>query len=204
LAAIIKDAGSVMDAELVAWGRSVKSRRRWQGEKVPPLWLFTDAVRMADVAAAVAALPRGLCGVVFRHDGVPGRAALLGRVARLCRQRRLSLCVAGAQAGRPARAGVHLRGAQGPKPRRFATASAHGAADLVRARRRGVALPFLSPVFPTMSHPGAKGLGVLRWAAIARRHGRPVAALGGIDGGTVRRLPWPWCRAVGAITALVA
>ena len=165
---------------------------------MPPLWLFSDPARMGDVMAAVRALPAGLCGVVFRHDGVRGRAALLQEVARLCRDRRLVLVVAGA-APLPAGAKRHLREGRGASG---LTSSAHGRAGLVRARRAGVRLAFLSPAFPTASHPGAPALGPVRWAACARGAGVAVAALGGIDGRSVRRLPRSLV-AVGAIGALL-
>jgi thiamine-phosphate pyrophosphorylase len=82
------------------------------------------------------------------------------------------------------------------------TSSAHGLADLRRARRAGAALAFLSPVFATASHPAAAALGAVRWARLARVAGLPVAALGGIDGARIRRLPRGLCEAVGAIGAL--
>ena len=86
-----------MDQRLVAWARAVKSRRRLNGAFAgrAVLWLFTDAGRLANPMPAAAALPRGLGGVVLRHDGVPGRAALGRALARLCRARRLALSVAG-------------------------------------------------------------------------------------------------------------
>lgn len=178
------------------------------------LWLFTDARRLADPLAAAARLPRGLGGVVLRHEGAPGRAALgravlgravLGRaLARVCRARGLALSVAGDwRLAAALGAGLHLRGGRRPAgaPRRLPalTSSAHGAADVRRARRAG-ALAFLSPAFPTASHPRVAGLGPCRWGLVARRGGGGVAALGGVDGRTVRRLPG--CVAAGAITAL--
>ncbi len=171
------------------------------------LWLFTDAARLADPLAAVARLPRGLCGVVLRHDGMPGgaaaRAALGRALARLCRARGLALSVAGDwRLAAALGAGLHLRDGRRPSgaPRwlRAATSSAHGVAALRRARREG-ALAFLSPAFATASHPGASGLGPCRWGLLARRGGA-VAALGGVDGRRVRRLPG--CVGVGAIGAL--
>ena len=57
---------------------------------------------------------------------------------------------------------------------------------MVRARRAKVALVFVSPAFPTRSHPGARALGALGWLAVAR--GAKAAALGGIDGRSIRRL----------------
>ena len=193
--------GSAMDERLVAWGRAVKARGRLSG---PVLWLFTDAARGGDVLAAVAALPRGLCGVVFRHDGVAGRTALAARVAVLCRARRLGMTVAGdwrlaARLG----VGVHLRGGRGRRlVGRVCTASAHDVAEVRRGLAAG-ALVFVSPVWRTASHPGQAGLGVVRWAAMARAGGGRVLALGGVDGASVRRLPGGACGGVGAIGALM-
>jgi thiamine-phosphate pyrophosphorylase len=197
-----------MDARLVAWARAVKARRKHRGCTLPALWLFTDARRMPDPLPAIRLLPRGLCGVVFRHDGVPGRERLGAAVAALCRQRGLALAVAGdARLAFRLRAGPHLRAAGGGGGRsrrqpRLATASAHGVADVRLARRRGAAAVFVSPVFPTPSHPGAKGLGVIRFAALCRRH-PCVLALGGVDGASARRLP-RHCAGAGAIGALDA
>jgi thiamine-phosphate pyrophosphorylase len=151
----------------------------------------------------VARLPAGLAGVVLRDDGA-NRAVLARAIARLCRARRLSLAVAGdwrlaASLG----AGLHVRGGRRPAgaPRWLAvvTSSAHGVVELRRATRLG-ALAFLSPAFPTASHPGAAGLGPCRWGLMARRAGGPVAGLGGVDGRSVRRLPG--CAGAGAIGAL--
>jgi thiamine-phosphate pyrophosphorylase len=193
-----------MDERLVAWARAVKSRQRRSGVRRPVLWLFTDAQRLPDPLPAVARLPRGLCGVVLRHDGAPGRAALGRALARLCRARGLVLSVAGdwrlaaaLGAGLHARAGRRPCGA--PRGLPALTSSAHGVADLRRARRLG-ALPFLSPAFPTASHHGAAGLGPSRWGLAAQHGGQAVAALGGVDGANVRRLPG--CAGVGAIRAL--
>ena len=66
---------------------------------------------------------------------------------------------------------------------------------------RGLGLVFLSPAFATPSHPAARPLGVWRWAAMARRAGAPVLALGGVDGRSARRLP-AWVAGAGAIGAL--
>jgi thiamine-phosphate pyrophosphorylase len=154
----------------------------------------------------VARLPRGLAGVVLRHDGEPGRAALGRDLARICRARRLVLVVAGdARLAAALGAGMHLRAGRWPsvlRRRGFITSSAHEPADLVRARRSGASLAFLSPAFPTLSHPDADALGPVRWTRLARSAQMPVAALGGVDGAQIRRLPRRICRAVGAIGAL--
>jgi thiamine-phosphate pyrophosphorylase len=184
----------VMDARLLSWARAVKARQVLPG--LPVLWLFTDPVRLPDPRAAVAALPRGLCGVVFRHDD----AALAHDLACICRARRNQFVVAGDwRLAAALRAGVHLRRGFGPGRGRLVTSSAHNRVEVQRARRAGATLIFLSPVFATASHVGATGLGARRWAAMAR--GCDMAALGGIDGVSVRRLP-RFCRAIGAIGAL--
>ncbi|MCW3473639.1 thiamine phosphate synthase [Limobrevibacterium gyesilva] len=200
-----------MDHRLVAWARSVKARQRHRlqggGAALPPLWLFTDERRLPDPCPAVARLPRGLCGVVLRHDGDAGRAALGRRLAAICRQRRLVLVVAGdwrlaaaLQAGLHLRGGRHLPGM--PRAWPIVTSSAHDRVELRRAARAKADLVFLSPAFATASHPGAAALGPLRWSALAGRARFAVAALGGIDGGTVRRLGRGRCAGAGAIGAL--
>jgi thiamine-phosphate pyrophosphorylase len=190
-----------VDTKLLAWGRATASR----GARIPPLWLFTDTDRLRDPREAVSRLPKGLAGVVFRHDDHLHRASLGRDLARICRMRRLLLVVAGdVRLAAALHAGVHLRGGRWPgslRTKGYVTSSAHGSGDLRRAARAGAHLAFLSPVFATASHPGAPSLGARRWSAFALAAPIEVAALGGIDGGSVRRLP-PLCRAVGAIGAL--
>ena len=62
----------------------------------------------------------------------------------------------------------------------------------------------LSPAFATASHPGAPGLGPLRWAALARRApaGVAVVALGGVGSGTAGRLPRRWLGGFAAVAGL--
>jgi len=191
-----------LDARLLAWARAAKGR----GGRFPPLWLFTDSTRLPDTREAVARLPRRLAGVVFRNDDHPDRASLGRDLARICRMRGLVLVVAGdVRLAAALRAGVHLRDGRWPgvvRIRGFVTSSAHGFADLRRAAGVGADLAFLSPVYVTASHPGAPSLGPVRWSRIARAAPIAVAALGGIDGASVRLLPAGRCLSVGAIGAL--
>ena len=194
-----------MDRNLVGWARAVKARRARHACGLPTLWLFTDQARLPDPLAAARRLPPGIGGVVLRDDSLPERRALGLALKRLCRARRLTLAVAGDwRLAAALGAGAHLRAGRRPAgmPRWLPvlTSSAHGAADLWRARCAGARLAFLSPVFATQSHPGADALGPLRWGLAARRAGG-AAALGGLDGSTVRRMPAA-CLAVGAIGAL--
>lgn len=136
-------------------------------------------------------------------------------MADLCRQRGLILLVAGDT--RLARAvgadGVHLP--QGLLPsaaglrRQFGmvTAAAHDAGAVARAARAEVDAVLISPVFATVSHPGAAGLGVVRFAALvdqARRKGLKVYALGGMDAVTGRRLKITGMTGVAGISGLAS
>ncbi len=196
---------SAMDVKLIAWARAVKARRRRIRPFVPPLWVCTDAVRLPDPRLLLAGLPKGLFGVVFRPGTVADPEVAAG-LARICRERRFALVVAGdPRVAVRLHAGRHLSRGWQHRPRGFSpgrgllTASAHGRRELVRARRLAVDAVFLSPVFATASHPGAAALGVTRWAAMAQGQ-TGMLVLGGITGTTVRRLP-RLCAGAGMIGA---
>ncbi|MBU9693454.1 thiamine phosphate synthase [Burkholderia multivorans] len=85
------------------------------------------------------------------------------------------------------RAGWHLDGAtlratqQRPLPaERLLSAACHDACDLRLAARAGADFVTLSPVLPTLSHPGAPTLGWAQFAAWAAHAAMPVYALGGM------------------------
>ena len=155
-----------MDAKLLAWARVVAAA---QPAARPAAALAVHRRAQARrPASVVARLPKGFSGVVLRHDGVAGRAALGRDLARLCRARRLRLVVAGdPRLAAALGAGVHLRGGRWPagapvlaRRRRgvLLTSSAHSQAELRRAARAGADLAFLSPAFATRSHPDAMAL----------------------------------------------
>lgn len=84
-------------------------------------------------------------------------------------------------------AGWHLDGAalravaQRPlPPARRVSAACHAVDDLVLAARAGADFVTLSPVLPTLSHPGAPTLGWTQFAALAAQAAMPVYALGGM------------------------
>lgn len=171
-------------------------QRRHKKCPLPRRWLFTDE-RMTDtdLFAALAALPYG-SGIVFRHYGLDraSRRALFERVARVTRRRKLILLLAGGAMGvRPnAIDGVHrpewmARRARLPRPA-LLSVSAHGAPGLIAARHARADIVFLSPVFATRSHPGARALGPLRFGLIAKTAQMPVMALGGMDESRFGRL----------------
>ena len=82
--------------------------------------------------------------------------------------------------------GVHLPAAQlmalNARPEvEWCGASAHNAAELARAAELGLDFAVLSPVKPTLSHPGSPSLGWEKFAGLAAGLALPVYALGGMD-----------------------
>jgi thiamine-phosphate pyrophosphorylase len=143
-------------------------------QPLPRLWLMTDERQSEALWAALERLPKG-SGVVFRHYGLAPkeRRALFERIRRIARKRRLLLLVGGAPL--PGADGRHGRG------RGRVSAPVHSPAELRTAEWDGARLVFVSPVFATRSHPGARPLGRLGFARIARKARVPVIALGGMD-----------------------
>ncbi|MEM1132167.1 MAG: thiamine phosphate synthase [Pseudomonadota bacterium] len=172
---------------------------------LPSLWLFTDARNADDLDGIIATLPRG-SGVVFRHYHLredARRAAFGALMHRHARHDLLWLWsgdVVTAQA-------LHADGCYGPSAGPFSKrkglwlATAHNMAELVQAARQRADGVFLSPVYPTRSHPGGKTLGSMRFAVLARYSRCPVYALGGVT-------PYNWprisrfCNGWGAIDGL--
>jgi len=150
-------------------------------QPLPRLWLMTDERQGEGLWAALERLPKG-AGVVFRHYGLaPGeRRKLFERVRKIARRRRLFLLAGG---------GLRGDGSHGGRGTGFRSASAHDLAELKTAERSGADLIFLSPAFPTRSHPGARALGPVRFGLIAGQARIPVIALGGMDRRRARRLP---------------
>jgi len=59
--------------------------------------------------------------------------------------------------------------------------SVHSLEEAEAARVDGAALVFVSPVYPTSSHPGRKALYLPTALKIAKEAGAPAIALGGMD-----------------------
>jgi thiamine-phosphate pyrophosphorylase len=139
-------------------------------QPLPRLWLMTDERQGDGLWEALERLPKG-SGVVFRHYGLAKaeRRRLFERVRQVARRRRLLLLPSGRGNG--------------------LSASAHNLRELKAAERSGAALVFLSPAFPTRSHPGARALGPVRFGLIAGQARIPVIALGGVNARKAKRLP---------------
>lgn len=158
---------------------------------------MTDERADASLIAALHRLPRG-GGVVFRHHATPAaaRRRRFDAVRKIARGRGLLLVLAGSQ--RQARAwgadGAHGREALQGLGAGLVTASVHDARELRRAATAH--LLFVSPVFATRSHPGARPLGAPGFARLARATVQPVVALGGMNAARGERLlrlgGWGW------------
>lgn len=185
------------------------------GRRLAPLILVTDERRLPDPVAAAAALPAGSL-VILRHYDDPGRKTLARRLAVLCRARRLTLLIAGdldlavatgtglhlpeglARAASPR---VRLWHRQGRHP---LTVAAHGRTGLVVAGTLAADAALLSPVFPTRSHPGQPGLGLVRFRRLVREAGVDIYALGGVTAATARALRGSGIAGLAAIGGLAA
>lgn len=163
---------------------------------------MTDEARLPDPLAAARALPRGSIVVVrSRTDPAPLARAML-------KLRHVVVLIAGDPelASRLGADGAHLPEARAGEAAhwraRFAsmiiTASAHSLRALGAAHVDAV---FLSPVFPSKSHPGRKALTPARANLIARQARVPVYALGGIDANNAGLLHgFAGIAAIGALT----
>ncbi|ARU17492.1 thiamine phosphate synthase [Croceicoccus marinus] len=157
---------------------------------MPKIWLLSDARNDAALEQTLRRLPRG-SGFVYRHyhlDPVR-RQARFGRLAAIARGRGHVVALSaparqarawGADAiyGAPGR----IAGAEGL----LRLATAHSMRELAAARRSGADAVFVSPVFATASHPGARSLGPVQALLLARRAGCPAILLGGMDASRFR------------------
>jgi thiamine-phosphate pyrophosphorylase len=161
---------------------------------LPPLILVTDPERTADPVALAERLPEG-SGVIFRGFGRHGARKTARKLAAVAQNRRLLLLI-GADAVRIRGAGVHLPERQAhragalkrARPGLVVTAAAHSLPALIRARRAGADAALLSAVFPSRSPSAGRPLGPVRFAALVRRAGLPVYALGGVKTKNAPRL----------------
>ena len=197
------------------WARRLNfvARRRFpRAIDLPPLILVSDPKRLPDPLRAAARLPRG-SAVLLRAYDARDQSALAQRLAKLCRRQGLRLLIAGddrlaskvrADGTHFSEAAARLRPSAKTRHTGLVTVACHGVASLRRAKMYGADACFLSPVFETASHPGARTLDVWRFARLVRQVELPVYALGGINDKTVRRLAGSGACGVAAISALAA
>lgn len=163
-------------------------------QPLPLRWLLSDQRNDAALEGALAALPRG-SGFVFRHYH-------LTPAARTERFRALAQRARGAGhvvilADTPQLAAAWgADGVYGAVNRHAGVAllrlfPAHDGAELAAAARSGADGVFLSPVFPTRSHPDAAVLGIHGFHVLAQQSPIPVIALGGMTWERAAQLHWP-------------
>lgn len=171
--------------------------------KLPLLWLFSDERNDGLLERALTDLPVG-SGFVFRHYHLDEgyRAARFAGLAETARQAGHTVILAGDAAKARAWGADGVYGAA----REVCSAdgliwlaTAHDGAELAAAQ--GADGIFLSPVFPTRSHPEASTLGIHGFHVLAQQSAVPVIALGGMTKDRAHDLQWPrW----GAIDGLVS
>ncbi|HEV7342153.1 MAG TPA: thiamine phosphate synthase [Sphingopyxis sp.] len=164
---------------------------------LPRQWLFSDERLTIGVVWLAALLPPG-SGIVLRHDSLArgARWRLLRRLMRVARTRGLTVLIAGApeMAHRWGADGVHLRqldarrAAQAHRLGLIVTMPVHSAREARRARRARADGVFISPLYPTRSHPGAPALGRAAWLRLVRLAGGQMIALGGMTAARARQL----------------
>lgn len=151
-------------------------------QPLPRTWLMTDERQGEALWTALERLPKG-SGIVFRHYSLPAidRRRLFSRVRAVASRHGHIVLIAGAPL--PGGNGTHGRPGRGLR-----SASVHNLRELKAAERSGADFVFLSPVYPTRSHPGSRALGPRRFALIAHQSQVPVIALGGMDAAKARTL----------------
>lgn len=150
---------------------------------LPTIWLMTDARFGDDLLPAIQRLP-SRSGVVFRHYhlATQQRRKLFAQVLRICRRRGHILLLAGDErtALRWHADGFHQRSRGQTKL--LHSAPVHSPREIARLKPSQPDLLFLSPLFATNSHPGARPLGPFMFQRLATLAGaKRVVALGGMD-----------------------
>ena len=171
-------------------------------QPLPNIWVISDARNDAVLEQALRKLPRG-SGLVFRHYHLEEAARMerFGALLALCRGLGHVAVLSGDAAlaqtwGADGFYGMAERLGSAKAMLRLATV--HDAAEIAAANAAGVDGMFLSPVFPTRSHPGAPHLGADRFHALAALAQSPVIALGGMDPERAGLLGWPRWAAIDA------
>ena len=167
-------------------------------QSLPLLWLLSDARNDAGLEVALGCLPEG-SGFVFRHYHLSGkeRRQRYDTLSALARMRGHAVILA--RADWPT---VREWGADGlycapdrlpgPPPAGLVwLATAHDSQEIQAGVSAGAAGIFLSPVYPSASHPGGETLGVFGFRVLAQQSPVPVIALGGMTAQGARDLDWP-------------
>jgi thiamine-phosphate pyrophosphorylase len=148
--------------------------QRW-----PEQWLLTDERMNAELSGAIRRAAATGAGIIVRHHRSPpeqrrsiaAQVIAAGALLGISRDVELARELGAALVHNPTFA---------PGPLPFSL-SVHDEAEALAAASSDAALVFVSPVFATRSHPGARALGIRGAQELARRSGHPAIALGGMD-----------------------
>ncbi len=168
--------------------------------KLPQRFVLTDHARGPDPFEQLAQLTMNDALTLRHYELVKGDRLILARdLRRASRAKGVRLLIAGDDklALHVGADGLHLpswmtragwRRAQQTQNGWIVTAAAHCESELRAAEIAGADAALLSPVFPTVSHPGAATLGIVRFAALAVTSTVPVYALGGVTPQSFRQM----------------
>lgn len=157
---------------------------------LPQRWMLTDPRLRRHGLVAARHLPPGTA-IIVRSDELPHRQRLIliRALRRIAVARRLWLFLAAmpvATAHRLGADGVHLRdrsagkAAQARRLGLFSSAPVHNRRDAQAVARADIDYALVSPLHPTRSHIGARGLGNRRFLQLARLTNARASALGGM------------------------
>lgn len=163
-------------------------------QPLPKLWLLSDERNDAVLEMALATLPKA-SGFVFRHYHLKEKArrARFDALAALGRYREHLIVLSGDldTAAEWGADGVYAPASKlGRRNGLLRFATVHSAREIFQANRAEVDAMFLSPAFPTRSHPKGGCLGISIFRDLAARANSPVIALGGMNAERAADLGW--------------
>lgn len=175
-----------------------------RAKTLPALWLLSDARNDAALEAALARLPRGNA-LVFRHYHLDdaARRARFDAIAATARAGGHLVILSGSPELAQAWGADGVYGTAdrlGPPSRLLRLATAHDAQEIAAANGAKADGVFLSPVFPTRTHPGGAHLGVTAFRQLAALAEMPVIALGGMTAELAKALDWPRWAAIDGLS----
>ena len=157
-------------------------------ERLGPLIVLTDPIRLPDPIALATHLPMG-CALIYRHFGDPNARRISPKASIICQSRGLTFLTSCDDKVHPGpHGGVHFPQAMHSRiaewrtimPNNIFTASAHSKDAAHAALKAGANAVLLSPVFNTQCDGANTALGPEGFARIAKTVPGPVFALGGI------------------------
>ena len=173
-------------------------------QTLPDLWLLSDERNDAVLEEALVTLPKG-SGFVFRHYHLPEpeRRERFNQLGLICRLAGHLVVLAGTSdtALEWGADGVYAPpGKLGKREGLLRFATVHWAREIYLADRNQVDAMFLSPVYPTRSHPDRGCLGRSNFLELAARAKAPVIALGGMNAERAAELGWPRWAAIDGLS----